>query len=189
MQQEVAKGMNDLVAECFWNSEHAAVNSRADRSRGDGFHVADVATDLPEKSLSSQSCGGCGQRGVAGRNHRSTHKLGKVIDVSKAKFIWFIVNARRGIENLSNLGGAQPVGYPHFVEIGIGNKGEQAAVLILPAEASDPGLSRSFENWRLHNFSVNSTSAQMRLFRGDCDQSVVVNGFDKSIPQGVEGST
>jgi Carboxypeptidase regulatory-like domain len=39
-----------------------------------------------------------------------------------------------------------------------------------------------------HGSPMNSTSTQIRLLRGDCDQSVVVNGFHKSIPEGVEGS-
>src|ERR1700677_181769 len=186
MQQEVAKRMNDFVAQCFWNRKHATIDNRSYRSRGNGFHVADVTPNLREKLLACQSCGGCGQRGVAGRNHRSTHKLSKVVDVRQAEFIWLIVNARCGVKNLSNLRGAQPVSDPHLVEIGVGNKGEQAAVLVLPAEASDAGLSRSLENWRLDNFPVNCTSTQTGLLRGDCDQSAVVNGFHKSIPQGVE---
>src|ERR1700691_6189036 len=163
MQQEVAKRMNDFVAQCFWNRKHATIDNRSYRSRGNGFHVADVTPNLREKLLACQSCGGCGQRGVAGRNHRSTYKLSKVVDVRQAEFIWLIVNARRGVKNLSHLRGTQAVRNPHLVEIGIGNKGEQAAVLVLPAKASDPGLSGSLENWRLHHFSVNSTSAQPRL--------------------------
>src|SRR5580658_982266 len=124
MQQEVAKRMNDFIAQGFWNRKHATIDNRSYWSRGNGFHVADVATNLPEKLPACQSCGGRGQSGVAGRNHRSTHKLSKVIDVSQAEFIWLIVNARRGVKNLSDLRRAQPVRDPHLIEIGVGNEGE-----------------------------------------------------------------
>src|SRR5580704_10363057 len=180
--------MNDFVAQSFWNGKHATIDHRPYGSCGDGFHVADIATKLPEQSLACQSCGGRSQRGVAGRNHRSPHKLGEVVYVSHAEFIWLIVNARRGVKNLSNLSGPQPAGDSHLVEIGISNKREQATMLVFPAKASHAGLSRSLKNRGHNHFPVDSTFTQLRLFGGDGDQSVVVNGFHKSIPQGVEGS-
>ena len=60
-------------------------------------------------------------------------------------------------------------------------------MLVLPAEASDAGLSRRLEDRGLHHFPMNSTFAQCGLFLGDSDQRTVVDGFHKSIPQGVEG--
>src|ERR1700753_83513 len=109
MQQEVAKRMDYFVAQGFWNRKHATINNRPYRGCGNGFHVADVTTNLPEQSLACQSSGGCGQRGVAGWNHRSPHKLSKVVDVRQAEFIWLIVNARSGVKNLSHLRGPQAV--------------------------------------------------------------------------------
>src|ERR1700730_8297519 len=162
--------MNDFVAQSFWNRKHATIDSRSYGSRGDGFHMTDIATKLPEQSLACQSCGGRSQRGVAGRNHRSPHKLGEVVYVSHAEFIWLIVNARRGVKNLSNLRGAQPVGDSHLVEIGIGNKREQAAVLVFPAEASHSGLARSLKNRSHHHFAMDSTSTQLRFFGGNGDE-------------------
>ena len=52
-----------------------------------------------KSSFAGQGCRGCSQRGVARRNHRSAHKLGKVVYVSHAKFIWLIVRARRSVKN------------------------------------------------------------------------------------------
>src|SRR5580692_4478813 len=126
-------------------------------------------------------CRSCCKRYVTRWNHGAAYELSKVIDVSQAKVIWLVVNARGGVKNLSNLRGAQPVRDSHLVEIGIGNKGEQAAVLVLPAEASDAGLSRSFENRSLHHLPMNSSLAQFRLPFCNCNESAVVNGFDKSI--------
>src|SRR5258708_29828600 len=180
--------MNDFVAQRFWNRKHATIDHCSYGSRGDGFLMADVTTKLPEQSLACQGCGGRSQRRVAGRNHRSPHKLGKVVYVSHAEFIRLIVNTRRGVKNLGHLIRPQPAGDPHFIEIGIGYKREQAAVLVLPAEASDSCLSRSLKNRSHHHFAMNSAPTQLLLFRGDSDERVVIDGFHKSIPQGVEGS-
>src|SRR6202041_2474399 len=125
---------------------------------------------------------------VARWNLSAAYELSKVVDVSQAKVIWLIVNARGNVQNLSDLGRAQPVRDAHFVEIGVGNKGEQAAVLVLPAEASDASLSGSLENRSLHHFPMNFTVSQFRLFRGDCNQSPIPYGFYKAIAQGVESS-
>ena len=105
--------------------------------------------------------GGCGKRCVSRWGHRAAHELSKVIDVSQAKIIWLIFYACRRVEDRSNVRRAQPVRDSHLVEIGIPNKGEQAAVLVLPAEASDPSLSWGFEDWSLHHFPMNSAVALM----------------------------
>jgi hypothetical protein len=60
-------------------------------------------------------------------------------------------------------------------------------VLVLPAKASDASLSGRLEDGSLHNFAMNPALAQLRLLLGNRDQSSIVNGFHKSIPQGVEG--
>jgi hypothetical protein len=150
--------------------------------------MADATTDAPEKFSASYGCGGRGKRCVSRWNHRAAYELSKVVDVSQAEVIGLIFRVLRGLENGSHVGGAQPVRDSHLVEIGVANKGKQAAVLVLPAEASDAGLSRSLKDRSLHNFAMNPAFAQLRLSLGDCNQSPVVNGFDKSIPQRVEGS-
>src|SRR5258705_1204217 len=121
------------------------------------------------------------------RNHRAAYELSEVVAVGQAKVSGHIFRVLSGLEDRSHVRGAEPVRDSHLVEIGIANKGEQAAVLVLPAEASHAGLSRRLEDRSLHNLPMNSTSAQLRLSVGDGDQSLVVDGFDKSIPQGVEG--
>ena len=186
MQQKVAERMDDLIPQSLWNDKHAAIDNRPCWSRGNGFHMTNTATDAPEKFSASYGCGRRGKRCVAGWNHRAAYELSKMVDVGQAKVIWLIFWVLCGLENCSHVCGAEPVCDSHLVEIGIANKGKQAAVLILPAEASDPCLSRSLKDRSLHNLPVNSTFAQLRLSLGDRDQSPVVDGFHKSIPQGVE---
>ena len=99
--KKVAKGMDYFVSQSFWNRKHATIDHRPDRSRGNGFHMADVATDLAEKLLPVQGCGGRGKRCVARWNHRAAYELSKVVDVRQAEFIWLIVEARRGHEEPS----------------------------------------------------------------------------------------
>ena len=147
-----------------------------------------IATDPPEKLSTFQGWWGCGKYCVAWWNHCAAYELSKVVDISQAKVVRLIFRVRRGLEHCRNVLGAQPVSDAHLVEIGVGNKGEQAAVLVLPAEASDASLSRSFENRCLHHFPMNFTVGQLGLFRGDCNQSPILYGFYKSIPQSVEGS-
>src|SRR5271154_8476 len=173
--------MDDLIPKGLGNSKLTTINSSSSGRRDDGFDMAGAATQPAEKVSTPESSRSCCKRYVAGWNHGATYELSKVIDVSQAKVIWLIVNARRGVKNLSNLRGAQPVRDSHLIEIGICNEGEQAAVLILPAEASDAGLSWSLENGGLHNLPVNSSLAQFRLPFSNRNKSAVVNGFHKSI--------
>jgi len=42
---------------------------------------------------------------------------------------------------------------PHFVEISIAGKREQAGVLVFPAEAADPGLAGSLEDGNVENLA------------------------------------
>src|SRR5260370_2928706 len=149
--------------------------------------MADPAAAPTEKVCASYGCGGCGERCGSRWSHRAAYELSKVADVSQAKVIRLIFRVLCGLENCSDVRGAQPVRDSHLVEVGVANKGEQAAVLVFPAEATDAGLARSLEDGSLHSFPMDSAFAQLRLFLGDCDQCPVIDGFDKSIPQGVEG--
>src|SRR3984885_9545245 len=135
-----------------------------------------------------KAAGGRGKHCVSRWNHSAAYELSKVVDVSQSEIIWLIFHAGRSVEDGSNIRRAQPVSDSHLIEVGIANKREQTTVLVFPAESSYTGLSRSLENWGLYNFPMNSPFAQLRLFLGNCDQRLVVDGFHKSIPQGVEGS-
>src|SRR5579864_7995374 len=180
--------MNYFIPQGFRNSENATIDDRPYRSRRHGFDVANTATDLPEKLFTFQGCGRRSEHCVARWNHCAAYELSKVVDVIQAKVVRLIFRVRRGLEHRCNVLGAQPVRDAHLVEIGVGNKGEQAAVLVLPTEASDASLSRGLENRSLHHFPMNLTFGQFGLFLGDSNQSPILYGFYKSIAQGVEGS-
>src|ERR1700677_626126 len=148
--------MDYFIPQSCWNNEHAAIDDRSGRSRGNGLDMANIATDVREESFTSNSGGSRSQRRVSRRNHRAAYELGKVVDVLQAKVIRLVVNARRGQKNRRNFSRAQPAGDPHFIEVGIGYEGEQTAVLVFPGEASDAGLSRGLENRSLHHFPIHS---------------------------------
>src|ERR1700677_545961 len=146
MQQEIAKGMDDFIPESLWNGKHATIDNGSWRGRCDGLHMANAATAPGEENAAFQGRGCRGKPRISRWNQSAAYELSKVVDVSQAKLIWLIFNARRSVEDGGNVRGAQPVRDSHLVEIGIRNKGEQAAVLVLPAEASDASLSRGFED-------------------------------------------
>jgi hypothetical protein len=92
--------------------------------------------------------------------------MSKAFDVSQAQAIWPIFRVLGRLENCSVL---RTVEHPwgcgrlvilHLIEIGIADGGEQAAVLIFPA---DLGLSWCLDNRRLHDYPVNSTISQVGL--------------------------
>src|SRR5580658_8645206 len=186
MQQKIAVGMDYLVSQSGGNYEHTAIDDGSGRSRGNGLNMANIATDVCEKSLASGGGGGRGKGRVSRRNHRAAYELGKVVDVLQAEIVRLVVDARRGQKDSRYLGRAQPAGDPHFVEVGIGDEGKQAAVLILPAEAPDTGLSRGLEDRSLHHFPIHSAFAQLWLRRGDRDQGAVVDGLHKPIAQRIQ---
>src|SRR5580704_11380142 len=181
MQQIVAKGVNDFVSWGLGNRKRAAVDHRAGRSRDDGFHMADIATERPEKLSASFGCGGRGKHCISRWNHGAAYELSEVVDVSQAEFVWLIVDARRAQKNSSDLCGSQSVRDSHLVQVSIADKGEQAAVLVLPAEASDASLARRLKDGSLNNFPMYPAVGQLRLCLGDRDQRSVINGFYKSI--------
>src|SRR6202023_2449869 len=89
-------------------------------------------------------------------------------------------------QNARDILRTQPVRDPPLVQISIANEGEQAAVLVLTAEASHPRLSRRFEDRRLHSLAMHPAVAQLRLFLRNREQGPVINRFYKSIPKSVQ---
>src|SRR5260370_1062334 len=100
--------MDDLIPQSVWNNKHATIDHRPRRGRGNGFHMANTATDAPEKLSASHSCGGRGKRCVSRWNHSAAYELSKVVDVCQTKIIWLIFRIFRGLENRGNVRGAQP---------------------------------------------------------------------------------
>src|SRR5258707_7546032 len=80
VQQEIAKGMNDLVSEGIRNSERAAIQHRSCWDGRDGSNVTSGATDLEEDLLTGLCVGSREQSGIYGRGLGSSHKRGKLVD-------------------------------------------------------------------------------------------------------------
>ena len=54
MQQKITERMDHFVSQCVGNGECAAVHDSSGGSRGDGFHVTDVASDILERLLTCE---------------------------------------------------------------------------------------------------------------------------------------
>jgi hypothetical protein len=80
----------------------------------------------------------------------------------------------------------QPVGHAHLVEIGVADEGQQAAVLVLPAEATYACLAGRLQDGDLDGLSVDPSLADARLLRGDCRQRLVVDRFDEAVAERIE---
>jgi hypothetical protein len=63
---------------------------------------------------------------------------------------------------------------------------EQAAVLILPAEAADACLARGFQYGNLNGLAMDPSAADEHLALGDGQQRAVIDRFDKAVPQGIQ---
>src|SRR5271166_5797219 len=108
MQQIVSERMDDLIPKSLWNCKLTTIDNRSSGRRDDDFYMAGTATQPAEKLLTLESSRSCCKRYVARRDHGAANELSKVVDVSQAKVIWLIVNARRGVKNLGNLRRTQP---------------------------------------------------------------------------------
>ena len=83
MQQKVAKGMDDLVAERRWYREGPAIDQRARGRRGDVLNMTGIAADPLEQCLTGLGIGAGRQFGIARRRLRATDELGKVVDIGQ----------------------------------------------------------------------------------------------------------
>src|SRR5262249_26632804 len=74
-----------------------------------------------------------------------------------------------------------------LIEIGGADEGEQAAVLVLPAEAAYAGLARRLQDRNLDGLPVNPSLADARLLRTDGEQRLVVDRLDEAVAERIEG--
>ena len=82
MQQKVAEGMDDLVAERRWYREGPAIDQRARRRGRDVLNMTDIAADPLEHCLTGPGIG-AGQFGIAWWRLRAADELGKVVDIGQ----------------------------------------------------------------------------------------------------------
>jgi len=85
MQQKIAVGMDDLVAERRRHGENAAIDQRARRRRRDGLDMADIAADPLEQRLAGLGIRPRRQVSVARWRLRTADELSEVVDIGQTK--------------------------------------------------------------------------------------------------------
>src|SRR3569833_100404 len=186
MEEEIAEGMNDLIAQRIRNRELPAIDEGAGLGGHNGLYVARVATETMEYLLAFYRSGRCAQGCVAWRGLCTAKELRKVVDVGETKGVGLVLWIGRRLSDARHIVQPQRVGDTHLVHIGIGHKGKKAAMLVLPAETTDPSLAGSLEDRNLDHFTVNPSMAVLRLVGSDRHQSLIVNGLHEAIPQRAE---
>ena len=83
MQQKVAKGMDDLVAQRRWYREGPAIYQHARRRRRDGRNMTVTAANPLEQPLTGLGVGASRQFGIARRRLRAADELSKVVDIGE----------------------------------------------------------------------------------------------------------
>jgi len=87
VQQEIAVGMDNLVAESLRHGERAAVDGRAGRRSHNCAHVARAAADRFEDGLARLGVRRRRQHHIAWRHFRAADELRKVIDVRQPESV------------------------------------------------------------------------------------------------------
>src|SRR6201997_2772697 len=83
MQQKVAKGMDDLVAQRRWYREGPAIDPRARRRRRDGRNMTVTAANPLEQPLTGLGICAGRQFGITRRGLRPADKLRKMVDIGQ----------------------------------------------------------------------------------------------------------
>ena len=181
VEQEVAVRMNDLISQGLWDGECSAVDDSSRRGGNDGADMAGGAADPLEQGLAFLGGRSCRKNRITRRDFRTTDELSEVVNVRQTEIVRSILRIRRDFADSCHIFRTQTVCYSHFIQVGIADEGEQAAVLILPAKAADTRLSGRFQNRNFDGFAMNSASADFNLVLRDSLQSTIVDGLDKSV--------
>jgi hypothetical protein len=148
--------------------------------------VADVASDPIEDLAARLSVGSGRERGVARRGLSTANELGEVVDVRQTQLVRRIFGICGALADRRDVRGAEAVGDPHLVQIGVRHEGEHGRLLIFPAETPYASGSRTLQNWNLNGFSVNLAIAHGGLISGDHEQRLIVHRLYESITQCIE---
>src|ERR1700732_662862 len=95
MQQEVAVGMNDLVAQRLGYDERSAINDCSGTGRGDRRNMAGAAADAGEQAFSNENGGSFRQDCIAGGYLGAPDELRKMIDIGEAEIVRNVLRVRR----------------------------------------------------------------------------------------------
>src|SRR6266404_7985902 len=97
-----------------------------------------AAAGAVEQAFSRQSRFSRRERCIAWRSLGTTDELRKVIDVGQAETVRHVFRILRHLANGCRVFWTQPIGHAHFVQVRICDKREQTAMLVFPAETTDP---------------------------------------------------
>src|ERR1700730_13378062 len=137
VQQEIAVWMNDLVAQRLGNDKRSAVDDRSGASRRDGRNMTSAAAEGLEQVIPGAG-GRCLREHRVARWHlRTADGLRKMIAVGETEIGWNVLGIGCDFANGRDILRTQTTRYAHFVQVGVGDEREQAAMLILPAETPD----------------------------------------------------
>src|SRR6185437_12452230 len=178
--------MDDLIGQR--GRDHESAVDGGTRLRGD--NRVDMASHTAEAGEDLLTCVRIGfqravglQRRIARRNLRATQELCEVINVLQAKVIGVILGVGSDLADVRYVRHAQTAGNAHFVHISIGDEGQQAAVLVLPTEATYARLAGGFEDRHQVELAMNAPVALARLRVRDVDQRLIVNRLHEAVAQ------
>ena len=123
VEQEVAVGMDDFVAERIGDGERSAIDDRSGGSRDDAADVAGGTADVFEHSLALLSRRGCGESCVSRGDLGAADELGEVVDVGEAEVIGNVFGICGDFADGGHIVGTQAVGHSHFIQIGVADEG------------------------------------------------------------------
>ncbi len=188
VQEEVAKRMNNLVPQGIGDRKHPAIHNRSSGKRCHRFNMADVTANIFEELLTGLRTRCCSEGEIPRRYFGTPDKRCEVIDRVHSDRVGRIFGVGFDLANACGIDRLQAIGHAHLVQIGVTDEGEQAAVLIFPAEAADSRLAWSFQDGNLDGLSLNYAAAGVRLVGGNIQQRLIVHRLDETVSQGVEDS-
>ncbi len=186
VQEEIAKRMNNLITQGIGHRKHPAIHHRSSGKRCHRFNMADVAANTFEELLTGLRIRCRSEGEIPRRRLGPPDKRRKVIDGVHTDRVGGIFGIGFDLANAGGVDRLQAIGHAHLVQIGVTYEGEQAAMLIFPAETSDPRLAGSFEDGNLDGLSLNYAAADVRLVAGNIQQRPIVDRLDEAVSQGVE---
>ena len=186
VEEEVAEGVERALAQFGGDGEQAAVDLRARRRGRERARVAARAADAVEEPRTPPRRGGARQHRVPRRRLGRADEAGEVIDVVEPIRARLAVGLGGVVAEVRDLVREQAARDPHLVEVGVPRERQQARVLILPAEAPDPGLPRGLDDRDDEGLSVDAAVSLPLLPAREVEQRLVGHALDEPVAQEIE---
>src|SRR6266446_6334044 len=186
VKEEVAEGMKSLVAQRRRHDEGAAMEGRPRRCRDQRADMAGRASDGVEERRPLLGIRRRREPLVPGRSLRGPDKPRKAIDVRETVGAGLVLGILYGIANRRYLRWEQAICDSHLVQVGVGREREQARLLILPTEATDPIVARSLQHRHRDGLPADAALRLPALPGGNAEQRLIGHGFDEAIAEETE---